>query len=148
MASLWRQKLNHCCADLGYVNAPDFGKYQVTTSTSRIETMRICEILFYSDQPAEEDHTGSELDFPRGPFSNDLRHLAGAFTKHGILKHFWNLNGSQDQPSGPAPPNAGTELIPSGTLEPSTASRQAEPVEIESPDGLHRAIPFRRYRVA
>jgi hypothetical protein len=54
--------------------------------------------------------------------------------------------GCEGQPSEPAPPDAGTELIPSGTLEPTTASWEAEPVEIEPPDGLHRFVPSRRYR--
>jgi hypothetical protein len=60
-----------------------------------------------------------------------LTKLANAFTKDGLVKHFWNLNGREGQPSGPAPTDTGTELIPSGTLEPITASSwQAEPVEI------------------
>jgi hypothetical protein len=80
-------------------------------------------------------------------FSGDLTKLAGAFTRHGVVKHFWNLNGSEDQPSGPAPPDGETELIPSGgTLEPNTASWQDEPVEEEPPVGLHRVVPFRQYQ--
>ena len=78
------------------------------------------------------------------PFSDDPTNLANAFTRSGLVKHFWNLNGSEGQPSGPAPPDAETELIPSGTLEPTTASWQAEPVETERPVGLHRLVPFRQ----
>ena len=107
--------------------------------------MRICEILFYSDQPAEEDQTGSQLDVPYGPFSNDLRNLANAFTRRGLVKQFWNLNGSEDQTSGPAPPNNEPELIPDGTLEPTTASWEAEPVETEPQVIQNRLDPFGRY---
>ena len=60
------------------------------------------------------------------------------------MKHFWNLNGSEGQPSGPAPPDAETELIPSGTLEPITASWRAEPGETDPSVGQHRLIPFRQ----
>jgi hypothetical protein len=74
--------------------------------------MRICEILFYDDQPAEEDHTGSQFDLVRPQYSDDLTNLANAFTKDGLVKHFWNLNGLEGQPSGPAPPTREPELIP------------------------------------
>jgi hypothetical protein len=57
-----------------------------------------------------------------------------------------NLNGSEGQPSRPVPQDAEAEVIPSGTWQPTTASRQAEPVEIEPPVGLHPLIPFRQYR--
>ena len=49
-------------------------------------------------------------------------------------------------PPDPAPPDPETELIPSGSLEPTTASWQGEPVETEHPVGLHRLIPSRQYR--
>ena|SRR5437763_984434 len=104
--------------------------------------MRIYEVLHWNDGV---DGSEPYLDFSPGPFSDDPTNLANAFTRSGLVKHFWNLNGSEEQPSGPAPPNAETESIPSGTLQPTAASWQAGPVEAEPPDGLHRAIPFRRY---
>ena len=39
-----------------------------------------------------------------------------------------------------------TELIPSGTLESTTASWQAEPAETEPAVGQHRLVPFRQFR--
>jgi hypothetical protein len=108
--------------------------------------MRIHEIIFSNDAPAERNRSDPQLGQPSPSFSNDLTKLATAFTKDGLVKHFWNPNGSEGQPSEPAPPNAENELIPSGTLEP-IASRQAEPVENEPPPGLHGLVPFRRHRV-
>ena len=107
--------------------------------------MRISEILFWNNEPIEKYRADPQLDLPQVPFSEDLTKLANAFTRRGLVKRFWNLNGSEGQPSGPAPPDAGTELIPSGTLEPTTMSWEAEPVETEPPVGLHRLVPFRRY---
>lgn len=43
-------------------------------------------------------------------------------------------------------PDPGTELIPSGTLEPITASWEPGPVEEESRARLRRLVPFRRSR--
>ena len=77
-----------------------------------------------------------------GPLDTDLTNLGSAFTKDGKVKHFWNLPGSEGEPSGPAPPGAENELIPNGTLEPTTASWQADPVEEELPLGLHWLVPF------
>jgi hypothetical protein len=111
------------------------------------EIMLIAEILYWNSQSSEGDSPGSQLEFPSAPFNDDPTNLANAFTRSGLVKHFWNLNGSEGQPSGPAPPDAENELIPSGTLEPSGASRQAEPVENEPPPGLHGLVPFRRHRV-
>jgi hypothetical protein len=53
------------------------------------------------------------------------------------------MNGSKDPPRGPAPPNPETASIPSGTLEPTTASWEAEPIEAEPPVGRHELVPFR-----
>jgi hypothetical protein len=108
--------------------------------------MRIHEILYWSNEPAEDDRSNPQLDLPSPPFSDDPTNLANAFTRDGKVKHFWNLPGSEGQPSGPAPPNPETELIPSGTLEPikAAASWQAEPVGEEPPVGQHRLVPFRR----
>jgi hypothetical protein len=109
--------------------------------------MRINEILNWNQQPAAEVHPDSQLHSSPTPFSDDLTNLGNAFTRRGLVKHGWNLNGSEEQPSGPVPLNAETDLIPSGTLEPTTASWQAEPVEEEPPVNLHRLVRLRRHRV-
>jgi hypothetical protein len=109
--------------------------------------MRIFEILFWNNEPIEGNRSNPRLDLPSAPFSDDLTKLASAFTRSGLVKHFWNLNRSEDQPRRPAPLDAETESIPNGTLEPTTASWQAEPVEEEPPRvGQHRLAPFRHYR--
>ena len=82
--------------------------------------MRIAEILFWDNRSTERNRSDPHRHFPPGPFSDDLTNLANAFTPRGLVKHFWNLNGSVGQPTEPAPPDAETELIPSGTLEPIT----------------------------
>jgi hypothetical protein len=105
--------------------------------------MLISEILSWNNEPTEGNRSDPQLDFPNAPFGNDLRNLANAFTRRGEIKHLWSLNGSGSQPFGPAPPD-GTAVIPSGTIEPTTASWEAEPVELDPPDGLHRAVPFRQ----
>ena len=105
--------------------------------------MRITEILFWNNEPGEANDYEPQLDQAPARSSDDVTNLATAFTRRGMVKHFWNLNGSEGQPSGPAPPDAETELIPSGTLEPTTAPWPAEPVEEEPPVGLHRFVPFR-----
>jgi hypothetical protein len=108
--------------------------------------MRIFEILFWNNEPAEGNRSEPQLGPPPSRFTDDPTNLANAFTRSGLVKHFWNLNRSEGQPSGPAPPD-GTEVIPSGTLEPRVASWQGEPVEEEPPRvGQHRPIPFRPYR--
>ena len=104
--------------------------------------MRIAEILFWNNEPTEKDRPDHQLGPPPAPFNDDLTNLRNAFTRRGLVKHFWNLNGSEGQPTGPAPPD-GTEVIPSGTSEPTMASWQAEPVENERPVGPHRLVPFR-----
>src|SRR5580704_10293040 len=98
------------------------------SNPSRTEIMLIAEILFWNNQPTEPNRADPQLNFPTGPFSDDPTNLANAFTRRGLVKSFWNLGGSEDQPRGPAPPDAENELIPSGTLEPTTAPWQAEPV--------------------
>jgi hypothetical protein len=108
--------------------------------------MRIAEILFPNSNPTEGNRSDPVLDPSPASSNNDLINLATAFTRRGLVKHFWNLNGSEGQPSGPAPPDAGTELIPSGTLEPTTAAWEADAAEEEPPVGPHRLVPFRRYR--
>jgi hypothetical protein len=58
----------------------------------------------------------------------DPTNLANAFTRRGLVKSFWNIHGSEGQPYGPAP-GAETDVIPDGTLQPTTASWQAIPAE-------------------
>jgi hypothetical protein len=106
--------------------------------------MLIQEILSCNND-GEGNRTNPLLNFPLGSFADDPANLANAFTRGGLVKHLWNPYGSEGQPNGPAPPD-GTDLIPSGTLEPTTASGQAEPVETKPPMGRHRLVPFRHYR--
>ena len=108
--------------------------------------MRIAEILFWDNRSTERNRSDPQRDLPSARFNDDLTNLANAFTRSGLVKHFWNLNGLEDQPSGPAPPNAEPELIPNGTLEPTTAPRQAEPLETEPPVSRRRLVPSRPYR--
>jgi len=106
--------------------------------------MRIHEILFWNNEPA--DRSDPHLDVPPGSFSRDPTNLANAFTRRGLVKHFWNLPESEGSPSGPAPPDIGTELIPNGTLGPTTASWLDKPGETDSPVGRHELVPFRQWR--
>jgi hypothetical protein len=108
--------------------------------------MRVYEILFWNNKPTEGNRPDPQLGPPSAPFSDDATNLAHAFTRRGLVKSFWRLNGSEEQPSGPAPPDAGTEVIPSGTSEQGMASWEAEPVETERPVGPHRLVPFRQCR--
>ena len=105
--------------------------------------MRIYEILFWSNEPAEGNHSDPHLDLPPPRFNDDPTNLANAFTRRGLVKSFWNLNRSEGQPYGPAPPGAETDVIPNGTSESGMASWQAEPVETEPLVG-QRLVPFRR----
>jgi hypothetical protein len=109
--------------------------------------MRICEILLWNDEPTEGNRSDPRLDSPPTPFSDDPTNLANAFTRSGLVKHFWNLDGSRDQPLGPAAHDVEPDLIPSGTLEPSTASWDVEPVETEPPMGRHRPVPVPAMKV-
>jgi hypothetical protein len=87
--------------------------------------MRIHEILYWDNGPAVHHRADPRLEIPPYQFDNDLSKLASAFTKHGVVKRFWYLNGSEDQPSEPAPPTAaGTELMPNDHLEPAITSRE------------------------
>ena len=107
--------------------------------------MRIFEVLFWNNDPTERNRSDPQPHLPPAPFSVEPTSLANAFTRSGLVKHFWNLNRSEGQPSGPAPPE-GTELIPNGTLERNTASWQAEPVGNEPTVGQHRLVPSQQYR--
>jgi hypothetical protein len=87
--------------------------------------MRIYEVIFRNNDPVVHHRADPRLEIPTCQFDNDLSKLASAFTKHGVVKRFWYLNGSEDQPSEPAPPTAaGTELMPSDHLEPAITSRE------------------------
>ena len=108
--------------------------------------MLISEILYWNNEPAEAYGPDPQLGPPPPSFSDDPTNLANAFTRRGLVKHFWNLNGSEGQPSGPAPPDTETDLIPSGTFEPTTLPLPAEPTEEEPPVGLHPLVPFRQGR--
>ena len=110
--------------------------------------MRISEVLFWSDQPLESDRAGRHLDIPAARVDDDLTNLGNAFTRRGLVKHFWNLNGSEVQPSGPAPPDTETDLIRNSTLEPTTLPLTAEPAEKGPAVGQRRLIPFQQYQGA
>ena len=71
--------------------------------------MRISDVLFWSDQPLEGGRADYHHDVPAPRAYDDVTNLATAFTRRGMVKHFWNLNGSEGQPSGPAPPDAEPE---------------------------------------
>jgi hypothetical protein len=66
----------------------------------RIEIILISEILYWNNEPTERDRSDLQLDLPSAPFSDDPTNLANAFIRRGSVKHFWNLNGSEGQPSG------------------------------------------------
>ena len=94
--------------------------------------MRIHEIIFPNNEPADMKRADPRLDIPPYRFDNDLSKLASAFTKHGVVKSFWYLNGSEDQPSEPAPPT-GTELMQSDNLDPAITSWEAHHSHQEEP---------------
>src|SRR5947209_1282644 len=96
--------------------------------------MRIHEIIFpnHNYDPAVRHRADPRFDIPPHRFDNDLSKLASAFTKHGVVKSFWYLDGSEDQPSEPASPT-GTELMPSDNLDPAITSWEAHPSHQEEP---------------
>jgi hypothetical protein len=103
--------------------------------------MRIIEILLWNNDPAKGNRSDPQPDLPATSYSDDLTNLANAFTRRGLVKHFWNLHGSERQPTEPPPPNAEPALIPSGISEPTTASWEAEPVEAEPSVDQHQLVP-------
>ena len=109
--------------------------------------MRIHEIIFPNNEPAEMKRAYPRLDIPPYRFDNDLSKLANAFTKHGVVKSFWYLNGSEDQPSEPAPPT-GTELMPSDNLEPAITSWKPHPSQEEPYAAMAPTQPNRPAAVA
>jgi hypothetical protein len=108
--------------------------------------MRISEILFWNTEPVEANRADPHLDLPHDPSGDLFTKLANAYAKDRLMKRFWNAKGLESQRPGPAPPDAGTEPIPSGTTEPTTASWQAEPVRTEPQVGQQRLVPLRQYR--
>jgi hypothetical protein len=106
--------------------------------------MRIYEIIFWDNDPAEESRSIPNLDIP-GPLDNDLAHLArAAFTRSGLVKHLWYTRGSEEQVSGPTPLNGAPDVIPKGSLEPTTASVPAKPVEEEPLVDQYSLVPLRQ----
>jgi hypothetical protein len=94
--------------------------------------MRISEILYGKTQPIEMNQPDSQPGRTPALFRDPLAKLATAFTRRGVVKHLWNLNGSEDELSGPVLPDRGADLVPSDTSEPSWG---AEPVETGPPAG-------------
>lgn len=84
--------------------------------------MRIHEILFWNNDPTEQNHPESQLDLSPDPSRELFTKLARTYAKDCLKKRFWKLKGSQRQPPGSVPLDAETELIPSGTLEPTAGS--------------------------
>jgi hypothetical protein len=80
--------------------------------------MRISEILFWDNKPIEGNYSDPHLDLPKAPSSDFFTKLASDYAKDELLKRFWNGKRSEISPSVPASPDAGIELIPSDTLEP------------------------------
>lgn len=56
--------------------------------------MRILEVLFCDNQPIVGDRANPEIDLHQDPLGDEVTDLANAFTRGGLVKHFWNLNGS------------------------------------------------------
>jgi hypothetical protein len=109
--------------------------------------MRIHEILFPNNDPPERNRPVPHRNVPSYPIDNGLSKLANAFTKDGVVKRFWYLNGSEDQPSEPAPPT-GTELMPSDHLEPAITSWEADPGQDEPYAAMALTPPNRPAAVA
>jgi hypothetical protein len=104
--------------------------------------MRIHEILYRNNETADVDRSDPYRDFPPASF-NSLGRLASAFTRRrGLVKYLWNLDGSEEQPFRPAPPDSEAKVIPSGELEPNMASWEAEPVKVRPTAGPDRLDPF------
>ena len=50
--------------------------------------MRIHEIIFPNNEPADMKRADPRLNIPPYRFDNNLSKLANAFTKHGVVKRF------------------------------------------------------------
>jgi hypothetical protein len=109
--------------------------------------MRIHEIIFPNNEPADMKRADPRLDIPSYRFDNGLSKLASAFTKYGVVKSFWYLNGSEDQPTEPALPT-GTELMPSDNLEPAIMSWEPHPRQEEPYAAMALTQPNRPAAVA
>ena len=53
--------------------------------------MQITEILFWNNEPAEANDYEPQLDQAPARSSDDVTNLATAFTRRGLVKHFWKL---------------------------------------------------------
>src|SRR4051812_10641235 len=94
--------------------------------------MRIHAIIFRNNYPPERNRPDPHRNVPTYPYDNVLSKLANAFTKDGVVKSFWYVNGLEDQSSEPATPTAaGTELMPSDNLEPPKTPWEAHPSQEE-----------------
>jgi hypothetical protein len=109
--------------------------------------MRIYELLFRNSEPIEGNLSDSYLDSAQVPSCGLFTKLANAYRTDRFVKRFWGQKGLEGHPARPPPPDAGTELIPTGALEPSTPSMRTGAVEEQSPVGLRHLIPVRRHRV-
>ena len=74
--------------------------------------------LILDNKPIEGNYSDPQLGLPKAPSSDFFTKLASDYAKDELLKRFWNGKRSENSPSVPASPDAGIELIPSGTLEP------------------------------
>ena|SRR5690242_13676060 len=111
--------------------------------------MRIHEIIFRNNDPPERNRSLPHRNVPSYPYDNDLSKLANAFTKDGVVKLFWYVNGLEDESSEPAPPTAaGTELMPSDNLEPAITSWEADAGQEEPYAAMALTQPNRPAAVA
>jgi hypothetical protein len=113
--------------------------------------MRIHEIISRNNDNdlAVHHRADPRLDIPPYRFDSDLSKVASAFTKDGVVKSFWYLDGSEDQPSEPAPLTAaGTELMPSDHLEPAMTSWEPDPAREEPYTAMALTQPNRPASVA
>src|ERR1700738_4321783 len=71
---------------------------RATGASTRNWLMRIDEILFWNKDHTVRNRPDPQLDLPPPRFNDDPTNLANAFTRRGLVKHFWNGNGSEGQP--------------------------------------------------
>ena len=107
--------------------------------------MRIFEIVYWNNHPAEGNGSDPHPGFPSDPFDSGLENLAtAAFTSDGKVKRFWDLNLLARRPETAPPFDAEADVTPAGTSEPTMASVQAKPQETEPTMDRYRLVPFRR----
>ena len=51
--------------------------------------MRIFEVLSWNNEPTERNGSDPQLDMPPLRFNDNPTNLANAFTRSGLVKHFW-----------------------------------------------------------